>query len=411
MINEHKKGFKAKAYPTKTATAAKPRNPVAKNANAAIGGGASGAHKDKKKAVKQGEVKHKKSMSTMAEGAAYDSRLDQLLTSAFKVTGVTEMRDKRDAYQRDYDSSISGFGRPADHRGLGQELAHERNNLAVSINGKLWKVFPGQGAADSQEEYKFVDKMTAWAEKKSFATGKKWTVSLTGAEPTESVEEEWSGKYKKSINCSHPKGFSQKAHCAGKNKNESMTHEMTCPECGMCEAHGNLSEIKKGAKDSNGVTKCWSGYHAAGTKKGAHGSVRNCVPNEGVTEGDQSDSARNRRAAQAHEQNLDAAHKELRSRDAEGEDMSDYRVNPRTYKIEKKGVAEGDYNPEYDDEAGMADNNLETLKRAVDGLDDMINTGDNLPEWCQEKIAVAKSMLVTVWDYMQSEQDVPTNQQ
>lgn len=39
--------------------ASKPRNPVAKNANAAIGGGAAGAHKDKKKAAKQGEVKHR----------------------------------------------------------------------------------------------------------------------------------------------------------------------------------------------------------------------------------------------------------------------------------------------------------------------------------------------------------------
>lgn len=64
-----------------------------------------------------------------------------------------------------------------------------------------------------------------------------------------------------------------------------------------------------------------------------------------------------------------------------------------------------DYNPEYDDEAGMADNNLETLKRAVDGIDDVISSGDNLPEWCQEKIAVAKSMLVTVWDYMRSEEE------
>lgn len=63
------------------------------------------------------------------------------------------------------------------------------------------------------------------------------------------------------------------------------------------------------------------------------------------------------------------------------------------------------YNPEYDDEAGMADNNLETLKRAVSGLDELIGAGDNLPEWCQEKIAVAKSMLVAVWDYMRSEED------
>jgi len=69
----------------------------------------------------------------------------------------------------------------------------------------------------------------------------------------------------------------------------------------------------------------------------------------------------------------------------------------------KQGMAE-DYNPEYDDEAGMVENNLETLDRAVEGLDDLINSGDNLPEWCQEKIAVAKSMLVSVWDYMYSEE-------
>jgi hypothetical protein len=68
------------------------------------------------------------------------------------------------------------------------------------------------------------------------------------------------------------------------------------------------------------------------------------------------------------------------------------------------GVSE-EYNPEYDDEAGMADNNLETLERAVQGIDDLIQTGDNLPEWCQEKIAVAKSMLVAVWDYMESEEN------
>jgi len=74
------------------------------------------------------------------------------------------------------------------------------------------------------------------------------------------------------------------------------------------------------------------------------------------------------------------------------------------YGNKSEGVEE-DYNPEYDDEAGMADNNLETLERAVRGIDDLIQTGDNLPEWCQEKIAVAKSMLVAVWDYMESEED------
>jgi hypothetical protein len=86
-------------------------------------------------------------------------------------------------------------------------------------------------------------------------------------------------------------------------------------------------------------------------------------------------------------------------------------IMQRTADLEKEAKANGiktemaeEWNAEYDDEAGMADNNLETLKRAVQGLDDLISAGDNLPEWCQEKIAVSKSMLVAVWDYMQSEE-------
>jgi hypothetical protein len=56
----------------------------------------------------------------------------------------------------------------------------------------------------------------------------------------EFISEKWSQKYKNSINCSHPRGFSQKAHCAGKKKhNESVEMEMVCEDCGMCETHGN----------------------------------------------------------------------------------------------------------------------------------------------------------------------------
>jgi hypothetical protein len=114
-----------------------------------------------------------------------------------------------------------------------------------------------------------------------------WQDDLIAEAGQKQLQEKWSQKYKSSINCSHPKGFSQKAHCAGKKKhNEDVdVLEMTCPDCGMCEAHGNLNEIKKGAKDSNGFSKCWSGYHAAGTKKGKNGGrVRNCVPNESIEE-------------------------------------------------------------------------------------------------------------------------------
>jgi hypothetical protein len=41
---------------------------------------------------------------------------------------------------------------------------------------------------------------------------------ILGAEPQDELNEKWSAKYKSSINCAAPKGFSQKAHCAGKKK-------------------------------------------------------------------------------------------------------------------------------------------------------------------------------------------------
>ena len=35
------------------------------------------------------------------------------------------------------------------------------------------------------------------------------------------IEEKWSTKYKRSIDCNNPKGFSQKAHCQGRKKGKS----------------------------------------------------------------------------------------------------------------------------------------------------------------------------------------------
>ena len=59
---------------------------------------------------------------------------------------------------------------------------------------------------------------------------------------------------------------------------------------------------------------------------------------------------------------------------------------------------------EYNDEATMIETNLETMRRAIDSIVEIINANDNVPEWVQEKIAVTKSMLVSVSDYMKSKQ-------
>ena len=88
------------------------------------------------------------------------------------------------------------------------------------------------------------------------------------------VTEGWSQKYKRSINCSHPKGFSQKAHCAGKRKhNESIETEMVCEDCGMCETHGDHSQ-------DNLAEACWKGYHKEGMKTMFGKRYPNCVKNK-----------------------------------------------------------------------------------------------------------------------------------
>lgn len=58
---------------------------------------------------------------------------------------------------------------------------------------------------------------------------------------------------------------------------------------------------------------------------------------------------------------------------------------------------------EYDNEAGMVDNNLETIKRAAEELDEILGQDDNMAEWAQEKLAVVKSMIVAVKDYVVSQ--------
>ena len=66
---------------------------------------------------------------------------------------MNEMRDRRDSYQRDYDSSVANMGddykRAFKRQEMEHELGHETNNYAVAINGKTWKVFGTRSHAEA----------------------------------------------------------------------------------------------------------------------------------------------------------------------------------------------------------------------------------------------------------------------
>ena len=144
-------------------------------------------------------------------------------------------------------------------------------------------------------------------------------VVVPGLEWMADLDEGWSDKYKKSIDCSNPKGFSQKAHCAGKKKTKSESSmdiskekltEMILEE--YCEvlsekkdacyhkvkarydvwpsayASGALVKCRKvGAKNWGNKSKkesveeargtCWVGYQQKGMKKKGDKMVPNCV--------------------------------------------------------------------------------------------------------------------------------------
>mgnify|MGYP000471423531 FL=1 len=57
-------------------------------------------------------------------------------------------------------------------------------------------------------------KMSMWADE----APKKIQAKGGPVEEEKELDEKWSEKYKKSINCNNPKGFSQKAHCQGRKK-------------------------------------------------------------------------------------------------------------------------------------------------------------------------------------------------
>jgi hypothetical protein len=163
---------------------------------------------------------------------------------------------------------------------------------------------------------------------------------------------------------------------------------------GLHFLEGELVEDKQKGVDGKA---CWKGYKRMGTKQKGGKTVDNCVKI-----GEDLDESGLQRYTGIKKYGKDGF-EALQKAGREGADEEEKgRIKDKYLKKEDHSPS----NPEYDDEAGMADNNLETLKRAVVGLDDLIHAGDNLPEWCQEKIAVAKSMLVNVWDYMQSEENV-----
>ena len=78
----------------------------------------------------------------------------------------------------------------------------------------------------------------------------------------------WSKTYKKSIDCSNPKGFSQKAHCAGRKarQNGKQTQSKSVSEMKISELKEIVRKVVRESGPSKGFNKLASAYHTEALK-------------------------------------------------------------------------------------------------------------------------------------------------
>jgi len=91
------------------------------------------------------------------------------------------------------------------------------------------------------------------------------------------VQEAWSEKYKRSIDCSNPKGFSQRAHCQGRKKTDENFADGKNPgRKGLAKRSGvnckaSVTQLRKVAKNSTGEKRRmahWCANMKSGRSKG-----------------------------------------------------------------------------------------------------------------------------------------------
>lgn len=84
--------------------------------------------------------------------------------------------------------------------------------------------------------------------KKECGAGYYWCTTDKVCKPLE-VKESWSAKYKRSIDCNNPKGFSQRAHCQGRKKR--MSEDAPVNSVGG----GQIAGVGVGPKGEPGINK------------------------------------------------------------------------------------------------------------------------------------------------------------
>ena len=190
------------------------------------------------------------------------------------------------------------------------------------------------------------------------------------------MQEGWSEKYKKSIDCKNPKGFSQRAHCQGRKKkvNEDLRDwfgksKSKDGKPGWVQADG--SPCANEPEDKGKTPKCFSSQRLASLKaqgKSGEAKIRSAV--------------RRKRAEDKGQQKKSGGAKPTMVRTFK--DKEDYKKHPSGDKSES---VQYEAKMEKDHEVSMAQSQLSNAEKDIKKLKKNLGKKEkNLPAWMQAKI-------------------------
>ena len=279
-----------------------------------------------------------------------------------------------------------------------------------------------------------------------------------GAKPTNVRTEEWSDKYKRSIDCNNPKGFSQKAHCQGRkkkmneqsfqidtsahksaqkqqkirnlaagttnpNERSAALRKLTGPSLPLADQY--INEVKdKPSKGSGTKDAC---YHKVKSRYDvwpsayASGALVKCRKVGAANWGTKSEETVVDEAQKCWPGYKKKGTKKMFGKTYNNcvKESEEMRYCPLCKKSESKtecsfGPALWEKysiakvhpaNEEKDYEFQMARNELQTAKRSIDKLMKKLKGEGNMEAWVQSKITKAADYLDSVSDYMEGDRD------
>ena len=360
----------------------KPRNFVAKNAGATTSG--AGAHKDKKKAAKQGEVKHKNKeyaeslndrlATALAESVdkKYDheahmakGELLEIAKNAMAIYRMIHDGDNLDGWVASYITVANDHLNSVEEQMSGDQIQDMQEGVFGNIADKAKSMFTKKPAQQPDGHYP------------------------DGSSIKTPGVDEWKQQY-------------QQAVMAVKNAKSQQEYETASDRASRIKDLLASKGVKVGPVLGHGVAEgegdeayvaCIVDFNRSGQAMVRRSKPVNKAKAEEII-------------ANAKAKNTFVHPPFMTIYPASAGKLDGETIMKQFPDMSQQGVAEEVDQGEYSDEVGMVKSNLHTIARMCLEITKTMKEDENLPEWFEEKISQAKGMIVSAGDYLISQHEM-----